>query len=138
VKISIKQDSSIPETEITIVCKVIDEELAAVISSLSLIDNTVAGKIGNETFFIPLIDVLYFESVDNRTFFYTQDKTYESGMKLYQLEEKLSNTPFVRVSKSALLNIKMVKSIQPEGNSRLIATLKNGERLMVSRQYLKI
>jgi len=136
-KINIKQDSSMTETEITISCKQIDKELEAVISSLSLINNSVSGKLNGETFFIPLGDVLYFETIDNKTFFYTNDKMYETPTKIYQLEEKLADTPFVRISKSSIMNIQKVKSIRSEENSKLMATLLNGEKVVVSRQYMQ-
>ena len=136
-KINIKQDSSITETEITISCKQIDKELEAVISSLSLINNTVSGKLDGETFFIPLSEVLYFETIDNKTFFYTNHKMFETPTKIYQLEEKLADTPFVRISKSSIMNIQKVKSIRSEENSKLMATLLNGEKVVVSRQYMQ-
>ncbi|MDF2685131.1 MAG: putative transcriptional regulator, partial [Clostridia bacterium] len=66
-KINIKQDNSVSETEITIICKQIDSELETIISNLSLIDNTVAGKTEGETYFVSLLDVLYFETIDNKT-----------------------------------------------------------------------
>ncbi len=136
-KINITQDSNITETEITILCKQIDSELEAVISSLGLINNTVPGKSDGETFFISLGEVLYFETIDNKTFFYTNDKIYETPTKIYQLEEKLADTPFVRISKSSIMNIQKVKSIRSEENSKLMATLLNGERIVVSRQYMQ-
>ncbi|MDF2686345.1 MAG: histidine kinase [Clostridia bacterium] len=136
-KINIKQDNSVSETEITIICKQIDSELETIISNLSLIDNTVAGKTEGETYFVSLLDVLYFETIDNKTFFYSKDKILEIPLKIFQLEEKLSNTNFVRISKSIILNLKKVKSIKSEPNSRLVATLSNGEKVLVSRQYMQ-
>lgn len=136
-KINIVQDDKITETEITIVCNKVDNELEAIISNISIIGNTVAGKINDETFFINLMEVMYFETIDNKSFFYTRDNIYETPMKLYQLEEKLLNTPFVRVSKSVILNLKKVKSIKPEENSRLVAVLGNNEKVIISRQYMR-
>ena len=69
-------------------------------------------------------------------FLYTAKDTFETKARIYQLEEKLSGTPFARVSKSAIVNLKKVRSITPEKHSKLIMTLLNGEKLMVSRQYL--
>jgi len=136
VKIIIQQDDSVSETEITVRCRRIDPEIEQILSAISLIGNTVAGIRGDETCFIPLKDILYFESVENKVFFYTDGETYETTVKLYQLEEKLRNTKFARISKSVIANLDRFHSIKPEKNSRLIATLVNGERLMVSRQYI--
>ena len=135
-KIVIKQDDSVGETEITVVCRQIDAEIEQILSAVSLIGNTVAGVRGDETCFIPLKEILYFESVDNKVFFYTDGETYETTVKLYQLEEKLQNSKFARISKSVLANLNRFHSIRPEKNSRLTATLMNGEKLVVSRQYI--
>ncbi len=135
-KIIIKQDDSAAETEITVVCRRIDAQIEEILATISLIDNTVTGRRGDETCFIPLKEILYFESVENKVFFYTDGETYEMSAKLYQLEEKLQNSKFARISKSTIANLNKFRSIKQEKNSRLIATLVNGERLMVSRQYI--
>ncbi len=135
-KIVIIQDENAKETEITVTCRRIDAQIEEVLSYIGLTDNTVTGRLGEETCFIPLRDVLYFESVENKVFFYTEENLYEMSMKLYQLEEKLANTTFARISKSTIANLKKMRSIKPEKNSRLLATLVNGEKLMVSRQYI--
>jgi len=132
----IRQDESVAETEITVVCRQLDERLEEILATISLIDNTVTGRRGDETCFIPLKEILYFESVDNKVFFYTDGEMYEMSAKLYQLEEKLQNSKFARISKSTIANLNKFRSIKPEKNSRLTATLVNGERLVVSRQYI--
>ena len=137
-KITIKQDQTITEPELTLVCNRMDGELKELISYVSLIGNTVTGVKDNETFFIPLGEVLYFETVDGRVFFYTADSIYETETKLYQLEERLVNTPFARISKTQIANLKKIKSIKPVEHRRLRATLVNGEKLIVSRQYLLV
>ncbi len=135
-KIIIKQDANVSETEITVVCRQMDAQLEEILATVSLIDNTVTGRCGDETCFIPLKEILYFESVENKVFFYTDGETYEMSAKLYQLEEKLQNSKFARISKSVIANLNKFRSIRPEKNSRLTATLVNGERLVVSRQYI--
>ena len=135
-KITIRQDENVNETEITVVCRQIDAEIEQILAAVSLIGNTVAGVRGEETCFIPLKDILYFESVENRVFFYTDGETYETSVKLYQFEEKLQNSKFARISKSTIANLNKFHSIKPEKNSRLTAILMNGEKLVVSRQYI--
>lgn len=135
-KITINKSAAAKETEITVLCSELTPELEEIISHITLIDNTVTGKRDGETYFIPLKDIYYFESVDKRIFFYTEDGVFESSAKLYRLEEKLENTLFSRISKSVIANLRKVRSIKPEENSRLLATLSNGEKLIVSRQYV--
>ena len=136
-KINIIEDESLKETEITIRCRKMNKELEEIISRISLSHNTVAGVLGGETFFIPLVDILYFDSVDGKTFIYCDGREYESPLRLYQIEEELAGQCFSRISKSAIVNLRKVRSIRQEEHSRLMTTLVNGEKLMVSRQYVK-
>ena len=85
---------------------------------------------------IPVRDVLYIESVDNRTFLYTAKQSYEVRQKIYELEECLKEKRFLRVSKSSLLNLMKVESIKPALNGRFSAILTNGEEIIISRKYV--
>ena len=89
-----------------------------------------------ETFFIPLNDILYFEAVDSKIFFYTSGKMYESALKLYKIEETTKNMSFARISKTTIANLRKMTSIKKAENARLIATMISGEKLVVSRQYV--
>ena len=42
---------------------------------------------------------------------------------------------FARCSKSVVLNLMLLENISPALNGRFFAHMKNGERLMISRQY---
>ena len=81
-------------------------------------------------------DIYYFESVDGKIFFYTEKETYEAAARLYKIEESLQNSKFARISKTAIANLSKMRSIKPAENSRLMATLLNGEKILVSRQYV--
>lgn len=43
---------------------------------------------------------------------------------------------FVRVSKSVILNVNKIKSLAPAFGGRYEALLKNGEKIIISRQYV--
>ncbi len=135
-KITIKEDKRIAETEITVLCREMTAELAEIISHISLADHTFAGRREGETFFVPMRDIYYFETVDGKIFFYTEREVYESAARLYKIEESLANTVFARISKTMIANLKKMRSIKPMENSRLVATMLNGEKLIVSRQYV--
>ena len=135
-KITIIHDPEIMEPEITVTYGYLTEELQALLAEISLADNRIPGEKNGTTHFLNLSDIYYVETVDGKVFLYTAKETYETKARIYQLEEKLSGTPFARVSKSAMVNLKKVRSITPEKHSKLIMTLLNGEKLLVSRQYL--
>lgn len=136
-KINIIEEKNALDTEITIKCTHIDTEIENLLAALRLIDCVIVGKIEDESFFIPANEIYYFETVDNKTFFYTKDKILETTLKIYQIEDKLLGSSFVRANRSTIINLKKVKSIKSSLNSRIIACLINNENIIISRQYMK-
>lgn len=135
-KVTIVEDPNINETEISIVCAQMTDELKDIVSNIASVGLTFAGEKENEIFFIPIKDIFYFESVDGNIFFYTENETYEATVKLYEIEENLKNLHFVRISKTVIANLDKMLSIKKTENSRLVSTLVNKEKLVVSRKYV--
>uniref|UniRef100_UPI00359CA208 LytTR family DNA-binding domain-containing protein n=1 Tax=Nosocomiicoccus ampullae TaxID=489910 RepID=UPI00359CA208 len=48
-----------------------------------------------------------------------------------------SNT-FMQVSKSELLNIQMIKKVEPSFSGNLIAVMSNGQKVNISRRFVSI
>lgn len=82
-----------------------------------------------------LQEVYYFEALDEKVFGYTKDVVFELKMRLYEVEKEYENRHFVRCSKSVVLNLMLLDGISPALNGRFFAHMKNGEKLMISRQY---
>ena len=133
--VEVKKDPFRNEAEIIVRTPL--DRLDSILAALSLAGETIAGKTDGRTVFAPLSSIYYFESVDERLFFCTEDETCVCPARLKQIEERLSDSPFARVSKTVIVNLDRVHSIRPEKNSRLIATMTNGEKLIVSRQYVR-
>ena len=123
--------------QIIIKCRQIDREVLRLKSHIELFDCKLSAKKENERFFIKSSDVLYFESVDNRTFLYTEDDVMEINQRLYELESILSDKDFARISKSQIVNINKIQSLKPELNRTILVTMCNGEQLSISRKYVK-
>lgn len=123
--------------QVIIECRKADEEVMKLKSHIELFENKLQARLDNKTFLINPADVLYFESVDDHTFLYTADNVYEIKHRLYELENSLSDRDFIRISKSQIVNINSIKSLAPELNRSITATLTNNEILTVSRRYVK-
>ena len=82
-----------------------------------------------------LQEVYYFEALDEKVFGYTKDNVFELKMRLYEVEKEFEKRHFVRCSKSVVLNLMLLDGISPALNGRFFAHMKNGEKLMISRQY---
>ena len=133
-KITIQENDQQPEIEVVIHCRQTDEQVLGLVSALSGCGKKLVGTKDGASFLLTPGDILYFDSVDKRTFAYTQRETYEMPMRLYELEERLPGG-FFRASKASIINIGKIKSILPDFGGRLSVTLISGERLTVSRQY---
>jgi DNA-binding LytR/AlgR family response regulator len=134
-KIVIDKPQDGEEEHIVVKCHNISPELLSVLNSLKAQGNSLIAYIGNEIHKVDPADILYIESVDNKTFLYCVGNVYESRQKLYELEEVLSND-FLRISKSVIVNLSKVKSLIPSMSGRLDAILSSGERVVISRQYV--
>lgn len=134
-KISINVDENIRDIEIAISCNRLTPEIERVLATLRILDKQLMVKREEETYLLDVGKVVYMETVDRKTFVYTKDKVYETGLKLYELEQQLENCGFFRASKSCLLQLKFIRSLKMDLNRRIKVTLENGEQLIVSRQY---
>ena len=134
-KITINENDNFKETEIIINCQKADEQILRICTGLSGLSNKITGVCAGQTFILKAADILYVETVDRKTFIYTNEQVYETPLKLYELEERLSGEDFVRAGKSCILNFSKVKSIRGDFGGRLLCTLENEETITVSRQY---
>lgn len=137
-KINIEQSDVYNEVEITIKCNKIDESLEKLLSSIRLYNSTISGKKDDKIYFLKPEEVLYFDTVDERVFIYTIDNVYETNLKLYEIEERFSGTSIIRVSKSTVLNLFKIDCVSPLSNGRIEAMLQNGEKIIISRQYVPV
>ncbi len=137
-KLIIEQSLEHNEVEITIKCGLIDDKLQKLISQIRLYSFSITGKREGVSCILHLEDIYYFESIDDHTFVYCNKDVYECDFKLYELEEKLTNTNFTRVSKSCILNIAHVVNVRSLLNGKLEAQLCNEEKVVISRHYIRL
>lgn len=137
-KITIATPLAGEEDEIIIKMAELDDDVLKMIRRLKdgVSKDTMAVYADESILMIPIRDILYFDATDNHVFAYTKDNCYETRKKLFEIEELLSNSSFLRISKNAIVNMKSIDHISPEFNGRLIASLKNGEDIIISRGYV--
>ncbi len=135
-KVTITQIDKREEQEVVVRCHDINGEVVSIVEKLKNGDSILLGIKDGKTFQINVKDIFYIESVDNKTYIYLQKDVFETKLKLYELEEKLKGTKLFRCSKSMILNIAKIRSVSPSVNSRLEASLINGEKVIISRQYV--
>ena len=130
-----KVGKDMPE-EVEIHCHEMTEEVREIVAFVKTRQGQLTGMQEGKQFEIAVTDLAYVEAVDNKVFLYTQKQVYETKQKLYELEELLREKYFLRVSKSMLLNLMKVGSIKPAMNGRMLAVLKSGEEILITRKYV--
>ena len=121
---------------IEIGCHKTDKNVKEIVSFLKSRQGAVEGLKDDRQYQLPIVDIFYIESVDDRTFIYLEHECYESRKKLYAFEEVLHERRFARISKSVVLNLMKVVSISPALNGRFLCKLTNGEEVIISRKYV--
>ena len=136
VRIIIETPPEGAEDEIVIRCRELDDELIKLIYSIKQGKTRLTGYDGKMMIQLQPQDIYYFESVDNKVFAYCEKTVYEVRHKLYEIEDMYRNTDFLRISKSVIVNISRIESVSPMLGARLEAKLDNGEKIIISRQYM--
>lgn len=117
-------------------CHTVSDEVQEIVAFVKSRRGQITCMADDRIYEVPVSDIFYIESVDNKGFIYTKDNVYETKQKLYELEELLKEKHFLRISKSMLLNLMKVSAIKPALNSRFTAQLQSGEQVVISRKYV--
>lgn len=125
------------ENEIILRCKQLDSEMLDILAYLKETMMKIVAYKDDEIIMLIPNEIYYAETVDNKTFIYTKDVVMEMNESLTNLETKYSSVGFVRVGKSQLINLHHVKKLKSIINSRIEVTLESGDRLVVSRHYVR-
>ena len=134
-KITVEERKTAQDLEVTIVCARADRRVLDMITRLRMLDRKVTGTADGCTRVLSAEDVLFIESVDKHTFIYTADTVLETSLRLYEMEERLADCDFLRIAKGCIVNFRAIAALKPDVNGRIIATLENGEQIVISRQY---
>lgn len=135
-KITILPRSPDEEDEVIIRCAQLDDGLMSLIYALKAEKTKLTVYSDTGITMLSPKEVYYFESVDDKVFAYCEKQVFEIRKKLYQLEAEFAGTDFLRISKSTIVDLSKIDHLAPAFNGRLEARLKNGEKIIISRQYV--
>lgn len=135
-KIKIELNNEMQEPLVKILCRERTREINRLCRYIGQFTDFLWGEKENEQIKIAVNKIQYVESVERKTFLYTEDAIYEAKDTLSGIEEVLNGKSFIRISKSYLLNLNYLKKVVPYENHRILATLENGEQIIVGRAYI--
>lgn len=129
------------EEEIIVRCHTHDERIRQIEGALEGIVKSrreLTLYIGNTEYYVPISEILFFETSEGKVYAHTKDRTLTAPHKLFELENMLPSS-FVRISKSSIANVKVISSITRElvGNG-VITFYGCAKKTYFSRSYYKI
>lgn len=134
-KVEIKTDQTEEAVLVEIHCRDITNEISKLERYIKRFRTFIPATYDGELVNVRTDAILYIESVDKKTFVYTENKVLMTDKRLYELEEILDKKDFFRCSKSTIIHLNKVERLKPEITRNIIATLINGENVVVSRRY---
>lgn len=136
-KLFLRERPDIQETEVEVRFRERNAEVENLIKAIGASSDAIPGiKETGDVEMLYVSGILFFEAVDRDVFAYKTTEVFKVRKTLYELEDFLKDKFFVRISKSTIVNIKAVRSVAPEDSRRVKLLLRNGEYLIVSRNYV--
>lgn len=139
-KVRIDIDENLKEDEVIIRCRKLDDKTRQVYDILMDVAREAQHLLlykGNVEYYVPLEEILFFETTDDSISAHTINNVFETTYRLYELEELLPGY-FMRVSKSTILNLKHIYSISKNITaSSEVQFMNTHKQVYVSRHYYK-
>lgn len=138
--VELKIDENLKETKITISSPSLNEDVKKVNDLLNnsfILNNKMNVFLEREMFIINLSDIETIYSSNNKVYVKANNNLYTTKYKLYELEEMLWNSTFVRISNSEIVNFDKVKKLDLKLTGTILLFFKSGAETYVSRRYMK-
>ena len=115
------------ENEVVLRCPRLDQEMLRVLSLVrSGLQKLCVWDENREIILLSPDETLYCESVDEHTFLYTASAFYQTALTLAELEGRYGELGYLRVSKSAVINLHRIRSLKSRTSGRIEASLRTG------------
>ncbi len=135
-KIDIIIDENVEETTVIIKSNAADDELKSILDSLKKEEKSVISGFDSNGK-ISVLDeskIIRIYSQNSKIIIVSQNGNYTSKLRLYEVESRLDNKKFVKISKSEIINLKAVKNFDLSFSGTICVELKNGDISYVSRR----
>lgn len=139
-KLQIDIDENVSEDEVIIHCREMTTEIVELQRQiLSAMSSKLQLHVTRQDmeYYIPVMEVLFFESSDSMIAVHSADQIYFTKQKLYELDELLPSN-FMRVSKSTIINTDRVRGVQKNiTGASAIEFSRSNQKAYASRNYIK-
>ena len=136
-KIEVKIDPSCGEPKILLITNKMTDEVSGVLKKLSgEAPQVIAGFRGDTLEILEQQDIFRVFASAGKVIAETPRGDFLLRQRLYELEERLDKSAFVRISNSEIINLKKVRGFDLSFTGTICVTLSNGTVTYVSRRYV--
>ena len=136
-KVEVKLDPACEEPRVVILTARMTEEVGALLDLLSERGpRVIAGFRDGVAALLEQEDLVRIYAADGKVFAATGQGEYRLRLRLYELEDRLDKTRFVRISNSEIINLKKVRGFDLSLTGTIQVSLSNGAVTYVSRRYV--
>lgn len=136
-KVSLTIDSEFKETKVKIETPKLSESVQELLEFIKGRETEfLVGKIGEMQHILKPEDIYYFHTEKEAVIAVTSTGSYRLKEKLYELEEILPSSKFIRLSKSVIANLYELNRFEASFNGTLCVYFKSGAKEYVSRTYV--
>lgn len=137
-KVNLKVDESLAADELIIYSKELNKEVLALKEKIENSSPLVlTGFYDDKLEFIDPDDIIRVYANDKKVYAVTMDKEYLLRLALYQVEERLDSSQFIRISNSEIINLRKTKNFDLAYIGTISCEMVNGDVCYVSRRTLK-
>ena len=136
-QIEIKIDENCTEPKITIVTNKVTDEVNEIMKKLAGEQTQMIAGFKDEQVTVSEPNQIYRIYASNgRVYAETELQKFVIRLRLYEVEQRLANNSFVRISNSEIINIKKVRGFDLSFTGTICVSLSNGTVTYVSRRYV--
>lgn len=136
-QIEIKIDSSCTEPKIIIMTDSMTEDIQTILKRLSESSpQMIVGIRDGRLEVLEEADIIRVYASAGKVFAVTENGEYTVRLRLYELEERLDKSMFVRISNSEIINLKKVRHFDLRLTGTICVKMSNGTVTYVSRRHV--
>lgn len=136
-QVEIMIDAKYKEPKLVIMADSVSEEVNEILKKIA--ESTPKVITGFQKDLVKIIEpasIYRIYANDGKVYVETTEGEYTVRLRLYEIEERLSMTSFVRISNSEIVNLEKVKNFDLSFTGTICVTLINGMVTYVSRRYV--
>lgn len=136
-KIEIRTDEAYSEPKIIILTAAVTEEVSRILKKLGEEAPPNLSGIRNEKLeLLEPSELIRIYASGGKVFAVSEKGEYSVRLRLYEVEERLDRTRFVRISNSEIINLKKAESFDLSLTGTICVKLSDGTTAYVSRRYV--